>query len=280
MSVPFAGGAGGIHPKIDPFIQQADRFLQRITPRLLPLARVCILSTYFEDGIRMVLQRNEQARYFKQTWRTGYTIAYIFVILNMVLQLAPAVMILLRKHVKASCACLFSVVVFQTIAYRMLFDLHFFMRNAAVAGGLLFILADDMKQATNIFSMPLFVGGGSENKSTSWLQLAGRILIIIMFMTLIMFDSALRVFIEIIGLVLVLAVAIGYQTKISAAILVTLLMVENMLLNAFWMVPTSSSRFDFKLYDFFQTMSVIGGLLMIVALGPGSVSLDQTKKGL
>ncbi|EGD74154.1 hypothetical protein PTSG_12404 [Salpingoeca rosetta] len=272
--------AQALHRMVDPYLGGFERALTQWSPKLLSLARICILSTYFEDGVRMILQRREQALHFKREWGLGYTPAYMFVFLNMLLQLLPAALILFRKHVKASCACLAGVVVLQTIAYNMVFDLRFFMRNAAVVGGLLFILADEMQQASNIFSMPLFMAATSDNKSTNWLQLAGRMLIVAMFMTLVMFDSGLRIFIEVIGLVLVLAVAVGFQTKVSAAVLVCMLMIENVLLNAFWMQRPSSTAFDFKLYDFFQTMSVIGGLLMIVALGPGGVSLDQSKKSL
>ena len=75
-----------------------------------------------------------------------------------------------------------------------------------------------------------------------------------------------------------LLVCVGYKTKLCSMVLVFWLSVMNVYQNQFWSFALHSAMHDFLKYDFFQSMSVIGGLLMVVALGPGGVSVDERKK--
>ena len=151
-----------------------------------------------------------------------------------------------------------------------------FVRTLALCGGLVLLLAEASTEAKTMFAGVPSLGG---NNKQTYMQLAGRVLVIFMFITLFSLElSAFRVVELLIGSVLVICVGVGFKTKLSALVLVLWLTITNFLLNAFWLVPSNRLMQDFMKYDFFQTFSVIGGLLFVVALGPGGMSVDERKK--
>ena len=137
------------------------------------------------------------------------------------------------------------------------------------------LLAESSGEAKTMFAGVPTMGG---NQKQNYMQLAGRLLVIIMFLTLFNFELSFQFVVLILSSVLMVCVAIGYKTKLAALLLVILLLIINFIFNAFWTVPHNRIMRDFMKYDFFQTFSVIGGLLYVVALGPGGVSLDEHKK--
>ena len=138
------------------------------------------------------------------------------------------------------------------------------------------LLVESKPDAKSLFAGVPTLG---DNKPKNYMQFAGRLLLIVMFLTIIRMDfHPIHMCINILGTILIVLVAIGYKTKLSAFTLVIMLSILNMVANPFWTIDSDKPLHDFLKYDFFQTMSVIGGLLFIVALGPGGVSLDEHKK--
>ncbi len=152
----------------------------------------------------------------------------------------------------------------------------FIFRSCSLAGGLILLMVENRKEARSLFAgVPTIHNNAPKN----YMQLAGRILLVIMFITIVRFDFTFVSTIQnIIGGICILFVAIGFKTKLSALFLVIFLSIANVYANAFWQVRDHRVLHDFLKYDFFQTMSVIGGLLYVVALGPGGVSVDARKK--
>ncbi|XP_068559146.1 surfeit 4, like isoform X1 [Cebidichthys violaceus] len=255
----------------------ADQFL-RVTKHYLPhVARLCLVSTFLEDGFRMWFQWGEQSEYIESTWSCGRFIANIFVLLNLLGQLGGCVLILSRNCVQYACFTLFGIISLQTVAYSILWDPKFLMRNLSLGGGLLLLLAECREEAHSVFAgVPSL---GHQSSPRNLLQLGGRVLLVLMFMTLLHFDLSLFTVLQnLVGSALLVLVAVGLKTKLAALTLVVWLLVINVTFNAFWSVPSYRPTHDFLKYDFFQTTSVIGGLLLLVALGPGGVSVDQKKK--
>ncbi|XP_037121547.1 surfeit locus protein 4 isoform X1 [Syngnathus acus] len=253
-----------------------EKFL-RVTKQYLPhLARLCLISTFLEDGIRMWFQWHDQRDYIETTWNCGYFLASLFVLINLLAQLGGCILILSRNFVQQACFVLFGIIALQTIAYSILWDIKFLMRNLALGGGLLLLLAECRSEGKSMFAGVPSMG---ESSPKQYMQLGGRILLVLMFMSLVHYDTSfLSILQNLVGIALIILVAIGFKTKLAALTLVLWLLAMNVYFNAFWTIPTYKPMHDFLKYDFFQTTSVIGGLLLVVALGPGGVSMDEKKK--
>ncbi|XP_043914405.1 surfeit locus protein 4 [Protopterus annectens] len=254
----------------------ADQFL-RVTKQFLPhVARLCLISTFLEDGIRMWFQWSDQRDYIDITWNCGYFLASCFVFLNLAGQLSGCVLILSRNFVQYTCIGMFGIITLQTVAYNFLWEVKVLMRNLALVGGLLLLFAESRSEGKSMFAGVPTMG---ESSPKQYMQLGGRVLLVLMFMTLLHFEASIFTIIQnIVGTALIVLIAIGYKTKLAALTLVVWLFAVNVYFNSFWTIPAYKPLHDFLKYDFFQTMSVIGGLLMVVALGPGGVSMDEKKK--
>jgi uncharacterized membrane protein YphA (DoxX/SURF4 family) len=267
----------GSQPLIAKGEEIADEVLRRGKYILPHIARLFLLSTFIEDGFRMWFQWEDQSSYMDSMWNCGLMLGNMFVLINLLGQLIPCGFIIARKFPEISLYCLFGIVLFQTIAYGILFEIRFLMRNLALSGGLLLLLAECKNDSKTIFAgIPSM---DQRNAPRTYFQLSGRILLILMFISLFHFDtSVFRLLIMFFEASLMSLVAVGYKTKLSALLLCCWLFMINFYFNHFWSIPDSRVLRDFLKYDFFQTLSIIGGLLMVVALGPGGVSMDEQKK--
>lgn len=213
-------------------------------------------------------------------------------------------LVIIRKYSEYAVCGLLAVVVTQALGYGLIFDLNFFLRNLSVMGGLLMVLSDSWVRKRGGFAgLPSI----DEKDRKQYIQLAGRVLLIFLFIGFVFSGEWTfgRIVVSLFGLVACVMVAIGFKAKISAVMLVMLLSVFNVLVNNFWTVscwmimvqmfavcvcvwrnanllykqlhPHHPHK-DFAKYDFFQILSIVGGLLLLVNMGPGQISVDEKKK--
>ena len=148
------------------------------------------------------------------------------------------------------------------------------VRNLSLCGALLLLWAECKQEGRSLFAgVPTL----HQNTPKTYMQLLGRILLVFMFITVLRFEFQ-ELFTILIASALMILVTIGYKTKLSALLLVLWLTLLNFISNRWWTIDSNKPMRYFIKYDFFQTLSVIGGLLMVVYLGPGGVSLDDYKK--
>ncbi|KAJ1919044.1 ER-derived vesicles protein erv29 [Mycoemilia scoparia] len=255
-----------------------ETYTRGLKPYLPVLGRALLVSTFIEDSIRIFMQWQSQL-FFLQGYRGfPWGLSHLFLALNIAVMMSGSYMATARKYTEIAVGGLFTVVVSQAFAYGLVFDMHFFFRNLAVIGGLLMLLAENqLKNRRNVFPGLLEI---SDSDRSKYVLLGGRILLVLLFISFVFSGewSFFRLIVSIIGGLSCVMVAVGFKAKWSAIVLVTILSVFNLLVNNWWSIDFNPTHRDFVKYDFFQTLSILGGFLLLASIGPGGFSVDEKKK--
>lgn len=222
----------------------------------------------------------------------------MFLLINVLAMISCSTLVIARKYSDYAVAGLIGVVITQALGYGLIFDLNFFLRNLSVMGGLLMVLSDSWVRKSKAFAgLPQI----DEKDRKMYFQLAGRVLLIFLFVGFVFGGrewTIWRVVVALFGFVACVMVVVGFKAKFSAIMLVVILSIFNLLVNNFWTVSFFSENIfkiwsislttfqlhehhphkDFAKYDFFQILSIVGGLLLLVNSGPGKYSIDEKKK--
>ncbi|KAI2453532.1 hypothetical protein LOY86_003021 [Ophidiomyces ophidiicola] len=245
-----------------------------VKPYLPAIGRFLIVVTFLEDSLRILTQWSDQLSYLHEF---RHCVSHIFLILNVIAMLICSVLVIARKHSEYAVAGLLGVVVSQAIGYGLVLDLSFFVRNLSVIGGLLMVLSDSWVRKKFV---PAGLPQLEEKDRKMYVQFAGRVLLVFLFLGFIFSGDwgFWRIAVSILGFIACVMVVVGFKAKWSATILVVVLSIFNIFVNNWWALHSKHPHKDFAKYDFFQTLSIVGGLLLLVNMGPGQLSMDEKKK--
>ncbi|KNZ49790.1 hypothetical protein VP01_478g8 [Puccinia sorghi] len=264
-----------------------------IKPYLPGLGRFLIVVTFYEDALRIGTQWEDQLYFLHKHRHFPWGLSHAFLLANVLdrtnmntfqVMVVCSTLIIAKKYPLSSVLGLLGVVISQGVGYGLISDINFFLRNLSVIGGLLMCLSDSLSKRNNPKANAIFAGLpnslGTETERRTYLQLAGRILLVLLFVGFLVSGefTPTRAAVSLVGLVASAMVAIGFKAKWSAMFLLLVLSVLNIVVNNWWSVHSAHPHRDFLKYDFFQTLSIVGGLVLLVNMGPGGISVDEKKK--
>lgn len=275
-----------------------NRVASPIKPYLPHLGRFLLVATFFEDAFRMCMQYPEQFDFMRNFRHLPAPLAHLFLVFCVGSMVSGSVLALSRKKMSWACGLLASVVIIQSLGYGILFYFSFMMRNLSLIGGVLLLFVESIEHerktsgrgdGTLLFrGLPIL--SDSDSEKSTYISLIGRILLIFLFGSLMynsslkesgsnsLFSVTLRGLYFVFGSVACLMVAVGFKARYSAMLLVGILCVVNMFINQWWKHGHGTPERDFLRYDFFQTLSIIGGFMLLLNSGPGDMSFDKKRK--
>ena len=275
--------------------QMEERFTKKARQNFLSSAGPAFLVlTFIEDGARIFLRWGEQHDYMTRRMGLGSFIAAILLLISAAVQFTASALILRPatmkpSRVKQASYMLLGFVAVQPFMYGQVTDADFMCRSITLAGGFLLLIWAENEREQKVQGM----GGllqGEPGANADRLQLSGRLLLTFLFLfqavhgeqgglhSVLTAPGFFNITSSLLLISLSIMVSIGFKTEWSALVLALVLFLSACYMYPFWSVH--ERLYDYYKYYFFQTFSVIGGLLLLTLHGPGGLSLDGQKKSL
>lgn len=266
------------------FVEAASK---KTRPYFGVVGRFLLISTFLEDFLRIYMHWSSQMDYMTEYREWPYPISFLFLGFCMIGMLIGSILAWFRPLVPLACALLGSVVTLQTIGYGLFTYIPFIFRNLSLLGALSLLYCESInstidpndqrrRHGLQLPGLPEI----SPVEKGRYISLFGRIMLVMLFATLFSeYDAfSVRSFaLTLTAITACILIAVGYKATYSAVLLICLLCVSNVVFNQWWTLDHGTDDRDFKRYDFFQTLSIIGGFLILAQEGPGGISLEKKK---
>jgi hypothetical protein len=132
-----------------------DAFSTKTAMRLQYRIGECLLTlTFLDDAVRVATEWTSQVEYMGGQLGFLKAIAPLALFMLITAQVLGSITLIVNKFQNIGSWALLGVVVTQVALYTTLFDIHFFLRNAAVIGGLLVLVSvEDPTQTKRMLGM-------------------------------------------------------------------------------------------------------------------------------
>ncbi|KAA8491920.1 Surfeit locus protein 4 [Porphyridium purpureum] len=267
-------------------VKQVNDYVKRVRkvtkPYLPMITRVLIIATFVEDGIRVLLDIKPQANFLTYQYSLPFALSVMLIASTTLVSLAASAAICSRKPKLElyGCYAQLGYVFYQQVLYGRHSPIGsgnfgFLMRNLCLAGTLLMLIVQN-RLSEGHTALPGIPDPGDKSTTMTYIQLGARALLVLLSLE---FLSNAGAFATLVTIPVLLAVLLGFQTQISGTVLLIMYFLHNVSNSAFWAIKSDSQRNSFdrevKRYEFVQTLSIMGGLMLLISTGPGQLSVDS-----
>lgn len=252
---------------------------QPLKPYLPVLGRILVISTFLEDAVRLVTQWGDQTRYLRNHRGIPYIFTVLLLTSNVICMVAGSWSVISKRHLLYGAGALCYCIISQALAYGQLFDLQFFSRNISLIGGLLLVVSDAFVQDKRRIGLPGLPQLDNKDR-TRYFKLAGRVLLVFLFLGHLIRTkwTVATSLLNVVAIACCVMVAVGYKARLGASLLSVVLFCLNLWTNSYWTLQRNHPNRDFLRYAHFQTLSIVGGLILLINMGAGRISIDEKKK--